>query len=460
MSRSVSALGIRKDSKSAVLKASELLRMKGLTHTCVEKGKDGDGSALGLTGSLSRKEKIKKIDSLRHGQSRVATAVEKEELSKQEDLLLHAKDQLAEQHDAVKRMNKHTLFAKCATIRDGQLEEKKLIAKERAEEEKRKDLMMELERRKALRMYEEREERRHEEKKKGAAVVLEQIAERAKERERQVELKNLEQKAMLDQIEKLKREEEDEARRKKETVRRFQDEILEANLDQLRAKRMQKETEKQEELRIAAYVKEKEDREGVLAAEAERVAAEREMEVARLRSLQERAQDKQAEVDSLRARRAQESVEMAKRQKESEAAEKRKKMERDVAISRTAQLAEKQRRTARETAEDEVEYSSLVAAQKEDVEEVRKSAEEAKLRRKTHAEAVHAQIEEMVHDDRKTRTMASEEAKKLVAAEEAELEKLEQIRQRKSHELESSGVPSKYHRDLIGMPLKSSKVST
>lgn len=46
-------------------------------------------------------------------------------------------------------------YAKCVTIRDMQVIEKKEIVEERKVEEKRKDLMMEIERLKKIKFYEE-----------------------------------------------------------------------------------------------------------------------------------------------------------------------------------------------------------------------------------------------------------------------------------------------------------------
>ena len=49
------------------------------------------------------------------------------------------------------------MYAKCVTIRDKQLEEKKKIVEEVKFQEKRKDLMMEIERLKKIKFYETQE---------------------------------------------------------------------------------------------------------------------------------------------------------------------------------------------------------------------------------------------------------------------------------------------------------------
>ena len=59
------------------------------------------------------------------------------------------------------------MYAKCVTIRDKQLHEKKEIYGEFKEEEKRKDLMMEIERLKLIKFHEENAKRKQEESKVG-----------------------------------------------------------------------------------------------------------------------------------------------------------------------------------------------------------------------------------------------------------------------------------------------------
>ena len=64
-------------------------------------------------------------------------------------------------------------------------------------------------------------------------------------------------------------------------------------------------------------------REEELQREMERQKAEKEQELARLRAQQERAQDKQAERDTLKAKRRQEEFEREWRRKQKEEAEKK-----------------------------------------------------------------------------------------------------------------------------------------
>merc|ERR1719313_1414073 len=101
----------------------------------------------------------------------------------------------------------------------------------------------------------------------------------------------------------MKSEDRHEAERKKDAARALMDDIALANAEQIRLKNRQRLMEIEEEKQIASYVREKERRDQEHQDEQRLIAAEKEREIARLRSHQERAQDKQAEVDALRARR-------------------------------------------------------------------------------------------------------------------------------------------------------------
>ena len=68
-----------------------------------------------------------------------------------------------EQLDDVKTMNKMVMYAKCVTIRDKQLEQKKSLHESMKVQEKRKDLMMEVDRLKKIKYYEEQEKLKKEE---------------------------------------------------------------------------------------------------------------------------------------------------------------------------------------------------------------------------------------------------------------------------------------------------------
>jgi hypothetical protein len=93
-------------------------------------------------------------------------------------------------------------------------------------------------------------------------------------------------------------------------------EVEEANKRAIDVKETKKVQEKELEMKIVDYNRQKALREEEQAAELRRVKEEKEREVQRLRELQEKAQDRQAEIDALRAKRAFEESERIARDKE------------------------------------------------------------------------------------------------------------------------------------------------
>ena len=79
--------------------------------------------------------------------------------------------------------------------------------------------------------------------------------------------------------------------------------------------------EREEDLKIVRYNADRIAKEEAQAAEERRIKAEKELEIQRLRELQERAADRQGEIDALRAKRAFEDGERRHRREEKEKAE-------------------------------------------------------------------------------------------------------------------------------------------
>ncbi len=80
--------------------------------------------------------------------------------------------------DEVKEMNKMVAYAKAATIRERQLEEKQRDWEDFKNQEKKKDKIMELERLKKIKEQEEIEAKRKEEALRGREVIVDQIKQR------------------------------------------------------------------------------------------------------------------------------------------------------------------------------------------------------------------------------------------------------------------------------------------
>lgn len=92
--------------------------------------------------------------------------------------------------------------------------------------------------------------------------------------------------------------------------------VMTANEEQVERKKEMQQLELDEEARIADYIRVRDLREQAVADEKEAIAREKEAETQRLRAAQEKAADKQSEMDELRARRHAAAAERERRGRE------------------------------------------------------------------------------------------------------------------------------------------------
>ena len=254
-------------------------------------------------------------------------------------------------------MNQKVLYSKCVTVRDAQLLEKKHLMQEEEEWNRRADLVMEMERLKAIEATHERERLRDAERRRGGEVIKQQIHEREGERARKAELKEQEGLMLKRELARLKAEEDRQKERRAADSRALMAEVAISNEEQIKRKELMKIREKEEDDRIADYVRSKDAREAAAAAEKERAAKEKELETARLRAAQEKEADKAALADEIRARRYQEAKERDARARDRAETEKKEAILADVKQAREQQKMAKLRLQA-DLAERE--YSEFV----------------------------------------------------------------------------------------------------
>ena len=131
--------------------------------------------------------------------------------------LLAKQNKVPDTDDYVKELNKMCLYAKIATIRDRQLEERKKLEDIYKRKENRLDEMMELERLKEIQFLDKKQEELKRQQKEGALVIIDQIKENEHERLKRNEQKEKERLQMLRALEMMK-EEEKESPKKKEKL--------------------------------------------------------------------------------------------------------------------------------------------------------------------------------------------------------------------------------------------------
>merc|ERR1719262_1026769 len=286
-----------------------------------------------------------------------------EERAQRNGVLEKAKQALDEEMDDVKHMNQMMLYSKIVTIRDAQIQEKRYIQQEKEEEERQLDMMMEIERLKALKMYEEREKSKVEDLRRGAQVIVEQIKDRQAVRMREEEHRDQERTYILRQIDALKEEEVEQQKAKKVAAKRLMEEVNEANSVAMKIKEEKMLAEKLEDQKILDYQKAKEMRERAEEEEKIAAAAEREKETAKLRAMQEKAADKAAEMDALRAKRAMEAAERVARLKENQERSRLDAINAELAEARKQQQAEKERSLAEQAKFERDEFERIIEVQ-------------------------------------------------------------------------------------------------
>ncbi|TNN07034.1 Cilia- and flagella-associated protein [Schistosoma japonicum] len=313
-----------------------------------------------------------------------------------------------------------------------------------AEEELRLDNMMELERQNAVHIQEEIDRKRKEQEMIGACKILEQIKEN--EQDRLIELERVEQENIL-ATQRIADEHMKEIVNR-ENKRKIQEKLrIELNIanEELRKRReIEKEKDRLMDLKIMQIQNEKAEREAAYEAEQIRIKHEKELEIARLRALQERASDEAAERDALRAKRAAEANEREWRRKELLAAQKKIETENELKLARAAQAEDRKRQLAIEAGRERLEFERILKRQQELVENDKRVEYEAKQKSVQNLNDLRHQICEKEKERIAERNATFEEGIRL--NEEARLRRLRlnEAKTRKLKELKEAGIPDKY----------------
>lgn len=438
---------------AVVISASELNRLRDNARLLTKeeelelKRRQEEAYAERMKKSSARKEKIRQMEEERKKKAMLHEK-EKDGRAQKNSVLERAKQMLDEDMDDVKHMNQMMLYSKVVTIRDAQIQEKRMIQAEKEEEERSLDAMMEIERLKALKMYEEREKERLDDQRRGAKVIIEQIKDRQAQRMREEEARDQERAFILKQIEALKAEEIEQQNQKKLAAERLMNEVNNANAAASAIKEEKMLAEKLEEQKIIEYQESKEARERELEEEKARIAAEKEKETARLRAMQEKAQDKAAEMDALRAKRAMEAAERAARNKEKAERERLEAINKELTEARQQQQAEKERRLGEQAKFERDEFERIIEVQMQQEEAERHRQGEEHRMRIQHSQELRHQIQAREEKALQERRDFLEEGNTVRAQIGSERKKLEKIKARKIDELIKTGVPDKYCAEL------------
>ena len=347
-------------------------------------------------------------------------------------------------NEVVKAFDTLCRKAKAATIWDRQLDERKVMEKMYINKEKKLDEMMELERLKEIKYLEEKNNIIKTYEKEGQKVIIDQIFENDKERNRKREQIEREKILMKRQLEKLKEEDRKMAIRKRNEAEAKIRECMETQRIMALNKRKKILEEKEEDLKNKKFNMEKNRQEEELIKEKKRLAIQKEKEIQAMREKQERQKDKQDEINEIKAKRAQKEAELKEIQKEKEEILKKEKMLEEMKMFNDKQLALKKVLTEQEIEKDK----KLMEKMKNENEKIK---EQERIKEKIKLEKLLAnkiELEKQIVDkeekDRITKIKELEEGKKIKKEHDKYFLSLEEIRRQKIKELKDLNIKDAY----------------
>ncbi|XP_030044065.1 cilia- and flagella-associated protein 45 isoform X2 [Microcaecilia unicolor] len=384
---------------------------------------------------MTKRKNYMKHKEMQRRKNEKLSALDEEAQQRAQYLLQRANAMRMEQDEEVKKINELVLNAKCHAIRDAQVLEKEQIEKEMAAEEMRLDEMMEVERQKAVQRQDKIDEKRKQELLKGKLHIIEQMGENAENRILQEEQREQEAQELLRYMEELQMEDYRDMERRRQEQLMIQAEIKHVNAENERQKQEKKEQDKLADIHILEYQKWKQAREAEYEAEQKKIKKEKELEVARLRALQEKAQDYRAEQDALRAKRSQEAMERLWRKKEKEAAEKKSQINSVLNQTRREQVAHKEHMMAVEAQRDRAQFYKILRIQQEQIEKEKKMLEEKTAQVIRHASELRQQVRENEQRQFLAQIALFEEGKRLQEEARQRRARLDELKKKKLEEL-------------------------
>ena len=167
-----------------------------------------------------------------------------------------------------------------------------------------------------------------------------------------------------------------------------------------------------------------------------------------MREKQEKAQDKQAELDALRAKRAYEQSEREARIKEKNEMMLKKKKIQELMESNERQRLDKQKQLAEQARQEQQEYQRIVKQQLEEIEKERRVEEDKKKKLYENTQDLRKLIKLKEEKERLQSREVLEDGRKAKQARDDWRIRMEKIKNQKIQDLKNLGVQQKYIADL------------
>ncbi|KAM7356116.1 cilia- and flagella-associated protein 45 [Cochliomyia hominivorax] len=395
------------------------------------------------------KQYFKQIDEARKkAEAEKNRDIEGEEANEQVKILERAFLAKHEQEEEVKKANRIILDAKCHAVRDAQVQEKYELQRELRKDEQRLEKQVLERAKKALSEEDAKHERLNEEKQKYAQEIKKQLSER--ENARFLEAERIEEEAIMlrKANEVLKSDEERLAKLARERRLKYRDDLAKVVEMSTTFRRMLCEQEREAEMRIAAYMRAKEERMRALQAEQKLAKEELERKQQRIYNLAEKILQSKSDREEMSYLREQERIEREYRRKEKDAVMRKKQIEKELAEARERQMQETKHRQALQIARAEQEFNTLIDSLKEAEAKQKQEDEQRERRRQCYRRDI---LQQMGDNEMKRRSLQELEKGQAMAWRESERQRDANIRAvitAKLNAMREACLPDKYIKDV------------
>ncbi|EDW19692.1 cilia- and flagella-associated protein 45 [Drosophila mojavensis] len=398
------------------------------------------------------KQRFKQIDDARKagavaGESERESSVD-EALEEQNTVLSRAILAKQEQEEEVKQVNRMILDAKCKAVREAQIQEKQLMAKALREDDERLAKMENERAKEALNAEDERERLEIEKRAKYAQEIRQQLSERENKR-------FLEAQRMADEAKQLRKatellREEEERQRNFVQLRkvRFREELQRIRDMSNVFKTMLREQERLADLRVAAYMREKQEKERQLKEMQKAMKKQFERRQQRIYTIATEAQESRQTNEELKYLRERNRVEREYRQREKEMAMAKREAERDLLQSRAQQAQEMKQRLAQEIAHAEEDFNKLLTRMRDEEEKQKRLDQEREQRTQAYRRDLKQQMTDRQEERRRLTEIEHERMQKWMEQERQRDANIKQVITSKIASMRDNCLPEKYLQDV------------
>lgn len=396
------------------------------------------------------KQRFKQIDDARKavaGESERDSGVE-EALEEQNTVLSRAILAKQEQEEEVKQINRMILDAKCKAVREAQIQEKQLIAKALREDDERLAKMENERAKEALSAEDERERLEIEKRAKYAQEIRQQLSERENKRFLEAQRVADEAKQLRKATELLREEEERQRNFVQLRKARFREELQRIRDMSNVFKTMLREQERLADLRVAAYMREKQEKERQLKDMQKAMKKQFERRQQRIFTIATEAQVSRQTNEELKYLRERNRVEREYRQREKEMAMAKREAERDLLQSRAQQAQEMKQRLAQEIAHAEEDFNKLLTRMRDEEEKQKKLDQEREQRTQAYRRDLKQQMTERQEERRRLTEIEQERMQKWMEQERQRDANIKQVINSKIASMRDNCLPEKYLQDV------------